>query len=284
MRAEAAASHRTATVMERTWRPVRPLALAVLCGAVVWGQSSQERGKRVVMEAVEALGGERFLTVRDRTETGRAYSFYRDQVAGLSRATIYTQFLPAVPDGASVALRERQSFLHNGKELSAVLFTGGQGYEITFRGARPLPLNTIERYNVSTLHNVFYILRARLNEPGMMFQPRGTDVWMNHPVEIVDIVDAANDVVTVYFHQSSKFPVRQVYLRRDPRTRERFEEVTEYGKFREGEGGVWWPLTLLRTRDGQKIFEMFSETVAVNQGLSESLFTLPAGIKILKRL
>ena len=118
----------------------------------------------------------------------------------------------------------------------------------------------------------------------MIFQSKGADVWQNQPVEIVDIVDADNDVVTVYFHQSAKFPVRQLYYRRDPKTRERFEEVTEYGTFWEGEGGVWWPLTLLRTRDGQKIFEMFSESVSVNQGLSESLFVLPSTIKILRRL
>ena len=263
---------------------MRPVLLFAFCATLAWGQASEQRGKRVVMDAVQALGGQRFLTMRNLTETGRAYSFYREEVSGLSRATIYTQYLPAVPSGGSVAIRERQSFLENDKELSAVLFTGGQGYEITFRGARPLPLDTIARFNATTFHDIFYILRERLNEPGMLFQSKGADVWLNQPVEIVDIVDAGNDVVTVYFHQSTKFPVRQVYYRRDPKTNERFEEVTEYGKFREAEGGVSWPLTLLRTRDGQKIFEMFSESISVNQELSESLFVLPPDIKILKRL
>ncbi len=263
---------------------MRRVVLLLLCAAIAWGQSSEERGKRVVMEALAALGGDRFLAMQDRTESGRAYSFYREEVSGLSQATIYTQYLPAAGPSDWPALRERQSFTQKEKELSAVLFTEGQGYEITFRGARPLPLDTIERYKLSTLHNVLYILRVRLNEPGMIFQSKGADVWLNQPVEIVDIVDAANEVVTVYFHQSSKFPVRQLYYRRDPKTRERIEEVTEYGKFRDTGNGVYWPLTLLRTRNGEKIFEMFSESVAVNQRLSGSLFILPTGIKILKRL
>lgn len=255
----------------------------MLCSALAWGQTSQERGKRVVMEAVAALGGDKFMAMRDRTETGRAYSFYREEVSGLSQAVIYTQYVAAQGDWP--AQRERQSFTRNQKEISAVLFGEGQGFEVTFRGARPLPLDTIDRYRISALHNVLYILRVRLNEPGMMFESKGADVWLNQPVEIVDLVDASNDVVTVYFHQSSKFPVRQRYFRRDPKTRERIEEVTEYGKFREAEGsGVYWPLTLLRTRNGEKIFEMFSESVNVNQNLSGSLFILPTGIKILKRL
>jgi hypothetical protein len=107
---------------------------------------------------------------------------------------------------------------------------------------------------------------------------------MNQPVDIVDIVDAENRVVTVYFHQSTKFPLRQVFYRRDPKARRPIEEITEYGKYRDSGNGVWWPWTVQRFRDGQKIFEMYSESVTVDQGLSDSLFVLPSDIKILKKL
>ena len=53
----------------------------------------QARGKRVIDDALVALGGEKFLTVKDRVETGRAYSFYRDQLRGLANATRYTRYL-----------------------------------------------------------------------------------------------------------------------------------------------------------------------------------------------
>ena len=36
-----------------------------------------------------------------------------------------------------------------------------------------------------------------------------------------------------------------------------------------------------RQRDGSKIFEIFSETVTINQDLDDSLFTLPVKIKVL---
>ncbi len=261
----------------------------LLCAVAARAQSTQERGKRVVMDALAALGGDRFLAMQDRVETGRAYSFYREEVSGLSQATIYTQYLPAGDGGPdALRLRERQSFgkMDNDKwkETSAVLFTKGQGYEITYRGARPLPDDSLERYKSTTFHNVFYILRERLNEPGMTFDGKGLDVWMNQPVQIVDFVDSTNDVVTVYFHDSTKLPVRQVYYRRDPKTKEKIEEVTEYGRYREVGDGITWPFTVTRTRDGDRIFQMFSETVQVNQKLSASLFILPTGMKILKKL
>lgn len=256
------------------------LLLLFLCAAVGRAESRQERGKRAVEEALAALGGDRFLAVKNRVESGRAFSFYREEVSGLSLATIYTQYV--TPSGSFLAVRERQSFGKE-KEVSAVLFSDAAGYQITFRGARPLPDETLERYRLTILNNIFYILRVRLREPGLILESQGQDVWLNQPVEIVDITDSENRVVTVYFHQSTKFPVRQVFYRRDPKTKERIEEVTEYGRYRDAGGGVYWPYTMQRTRDGQKIYEMYSNTVSINQSLSDSLFILPSGIKMLKK-
>src|SRR5580658_9872962 len=55
--------------------------------------SIEKRGKQVIDDAVAALGGQKFLSMEDRIESGRAYSFYRDQISGLSIATIYTRYL-----------------------------------------------------------------------------------------------------------------------------------------------------------------------------------------------
>jgi len=263
----------------------RLVLLAVLCVCAALGQSKQERGRRIVEEALAALGGERFLAMQDRTERGRAYSFFREELSGLSRATIYTRYLtpPAGRDPGQVHLRERQSF---GKEedRGAVLFTEGQGYQITFRGARPLPAETVNRFREMTVSNIFYILRQRWGEAGQLFEHRGSEIFDNQPAEVVDIVDADNRVVTVLFERSTKLPVRQVFYRRDPKTRERIEEVSIYGKYRDVGDGVQWPFTIQRYRAGEKIFELYSDTVAVNQGLSDNLFLLPADMKILKPL
>jgi len=41
------------------------------------------KGKQVIADAIAALGGDKFLEMQDRVETGRAYSFYRAALAGL---------------------------------------------------------------------------------------------------------------------------------------------------------------------------------------------------------
>src|SRR5664279_6660424 len=187
------------------------LWLALAAGALA-AETAHERGKRVVYEALQAVGGKAYLAMEDRVESGRAYSFFRQQLEGLSVAKIYSRYLTPVPGKPSV--RERQSF---GKdESSGVLFNQEGAWEINFHGARLLEPKRIDNWRDGTLRNVFYILRQRLDEPGMDFYWRGGDLYENLPVEIVDITDADGATVTVYFSATSKLPVRQVFKRRNP--------------------------------------------------------------------
>jgi hypothetical protein len=88
--------------------------------------------------------------MNDRIESGRAYSFYRERISGLSVARIYTHYLEPVP--GQVEVRERENF--GLKEDSSVLLTESGGWEITFRGARPLEDERYAAYKITTLRNV----------------------------------------------------------------------------------------------------------------------------------
>ena len=259
------------------------LLLACAVAPVPAAETSQQRAKRVIDEAVAALGGRNFLNMRDRTEVGRAYQFYREQLSGLAVAHIYTRYLtrPEPPVANFLGVRERESFLKD--QSAAIIFNEtGEGFDITWRGARPLPDETLARYKDTTLHNVLYILRMRLGEPGLTFDSRGSDVRENQPVEILDITDADNRTVTVYFNQLTKLPVFQSYRRRNPQDKQWDVESTRFSKYRDV-GGVQWPFAVERERNGEKIFEMYADSVTINKDLKDDLFTLPVKMKILKK-
>jgi hypothetical protein len=252
------------------------VSLALAAGAVA-AETAQERGKRVVYEALQAAGGRAYLAMEDRVESGRAYSFYRQQLEGLSIAKIYTRYLTPVAGKPSV--RERQCF---GKdESSGVLFNQEGAWEFNFHGARLLDPKRIENWRDGTLRNIFYILRQRLDEPGMDFYSRGGDMYDNLPVEIVDITDADGLTVTVYFSRLTKLPVRQVLKRRNPDYKDFDSEETLFARYRDAGGGVMWPLSIRRLRNGDKIYEINSESVQINRNLRDNLFTLSAKLKIL---
>ena len=261
----------------------RVAALASTCALLVHAETAQERGKRLINECLQALGGDNYLHMQTRVESGRAYSFYREDLNGLSIATIYTRYDSGVTDTAhQLAQHERENF--GKKEDYGVLFGDKEAWDVTVRGARPIPDDTFARYKETTLRDVFYILRIRLNEPGMIFEARGADVLQNVPVETVDITDADNRTTTVYLHQITKLPVRQVFYRRDPVTKQRNEEITLYSKYRDV-GGVQWPYAIERERNGEKVYQIFSNSVEVNsKQATDNLFVLPSTIKLLKPL
>jgi hypothetical protein len=212
-------------------------------------------------------------------ETGRAYSFYRERISGLSWAKIYTRYLAPVP--GKVEVRERENF--GLKEDSSVLLTESGAWELTFRGARPLDDERYNNYKMSTLRNALYILRQRLKEPELAFYSQGSDMFENRPVEIVDITDADTNTVTVYFDARTKFPVRQTFRRRNEQFHDFDTEVTVFALYRNVGGGVMWPCNVRRERNGERIYEMFADKVEINKDLKDNLFTLPGDIKVLPK-
>jgi hypothetical protein len=255
-------------------------SLLLLSCCCVGAESNSDRAKRVIQECVNALGGDRFLHMVDRVEDGRAYSFYHEQISGRSIARIYTHYLPGITDTANTLAIEVREYFGKHQE-SSVLFRQNDAYELTFRGARPITAERFNRYKETTIRDILYILRVRMDEPGMILESRGSDVLDNRPVEIVDITDAQNRTTSVYFDQVNKWPVRQIFYRRDPVTKERDEEITTYTKYHDI-GGVQWPLDVHRERNGDKIYEMFSDSGKVNETVKPDTFMLPSDIKLLK--
>ena len=249
---------------------------------------SQVKGKQVIDAALEALGGPRYLSMQDRIEEGRLYSFYRNRLAGASRARVYTRYLTRSepPKPGFFGQREHQSYGKdkskdkNNKEDQAILFNEEGGFELNFKGATPLPKDVYDRHSDSMQRNIFYILRQRLSEKGMIFEFQENTTFENLPVEVVNITDDENRMVKVFFNHTTHLPLRQVFTRRNPLTKELDEEVTIFTKYRDVGHGVMWPYSLVRHRNGEKIFEMFSESVTINQGVLDNMFMIPPGVKI----
>src|ERR1035437_7619886 len=70
------------------------------------------RAKKVIDDALAALGGSTLLTMTDRIESARAYSYYHEQISGFSIAKIYTRYLAVAPSksGEELGQKEKEVF------------------------------------------------------------------------------------------------------------------------------------------------------------------------------
>jgi hypothetical protein len=240
-----------------------------------------DKGKPYVDQALAALGGDTFVHMQTRSERGRVFSFFHDQISGLSLAAVYTEYLDQKPP-RGLAVREREVF--GKKQDWSVLLLPNQGWEITFRGARPVEDETWTKYLQTTETSIFYILRERFGEPGFEYDYIGTDLIEGAQVDVVDITDSQDRVIRVSFNHITHLPVRQVYKWIDSATKYHNEEVTDYDKYRDTGNGVKWPYTIERERNGYKTYEIFADHVEINQALPAKTFDLPPGVKILNKV
>jgi len=262
---------------------VRLVLLLLMVAACAPAQTIQQKGRQLVDDMIEALGGERFLAVENTVEKGRVYSFYQSQVNGLSKATIYKRYLPLPddPDPDSLYLRERDGF--GDEERWYYLITGEDSWEVTFRGARPMETETVERLRDSRMRDIFYVLLRRRNEEGIIFEERGSEVMNNRPTIKMEITDSENRVTTVWLHYSTKLPIRMSFQTRDANNIPH-ENVVYYDKYNDAGGGVMLPMVVQRERDGERSFALFADSVTVNQPGLDGKWDLPNGVTELERM
>jgi hypothetical protein len=236
---------------------------------------AENKGKKIVEEAVAALGGEKFLHMQDRVASGWTGTWHSG-VARNVRTKFYTLY-------AANGLNERRAF--DKDESYSALFNETGAWEITFRGARPMEKAKSERFDLDRRFNVLHILRLRHNEPGMVFAYRGSEVCEKQMGDVVEIISRENEpVVRVCFNRNTRLPIRQTYFRRDGRTKDRIEEVTLFSRYYDAGDGVMWPRQISWFRDGEPVSEIFLESVEVNRGLTPDRFTIAPGTKRLKPL
>jgi hypothetical protein len=256
-------------------------ALTLLPAGLRAAETSQERGRRIIDKCIDGLGGDAFRQMPGHLETGRAFRFYNDSLTGLEPAKIYTKYLATPQGNGDKTLREVQRQVLGKNDDEAVILNATEGWDVTYRGAEAIPADKIDQFREHLLTDIFYILRARLDEPNMSLFSRGADVVENQPTEIVDYYDGDNRSITVWIHSSTWLPVRQLVKRWDPLIKDRREEMTHFTKYRDAGNGVMWPHEIQRDRDDEKTYQLISDSVKIGN-YPDAMFQLPPNVKILK--
>jgi hypothetical protein len=279
LRAKSPSSNHLRGVLTFVWQKWGLLLL--VCLPLLSQTSAANKGKEVVDSAIAALGGQNYRQMRTRIASGRIYSFFHDRISGLDRAAIYSEYLDSKP-AKGLAIREREKL--GKKQDYSYLFLPDQGWDVTYRGARPIPDENWQRYQRTTENDILYLLRVRRDEPGLEFDYIGNQVYLSRHIEVVDIADAQGRTVRVYFDYNSKLPVRETYEWLDPDTRQRNQEVSIFDKYRDIGQGIMWPFSIERERNGYKTYQLFADKVTANPALPDGTFDLPAGARVLKKV
>jgi hypothetical protein len=229
--------------------------------AVLMPDQSAAKAKQILQDAIQALGGQTYLNVRDVTCTGNIGQFdHAGEVTGYGKFVDYS--MP--PD------KERQENLP--KRNIIEIYNGKQGWVLDRGGVSDAPTSDLQEFQEDNLKDIDNILRHRIHEPGMIFRYAGPDIVQLKQADWVELVDSDNRTIRIAFAESTHLPIQEIVEMRDPKTQLDSKE-TDYFSDYHAVQGIQTPFQLERDRNGMKIFQAFFARCDYNTNLSESLFS-----------
>jgi len=223
------------------------------------------KARELVNQAIQALGGPIYLNIRDREQQGRGYAFHSGRPSG--GGDVFWTFAE-FPDKERIEYTKERDI--------ARVFVGNKGYEITYKGARPVEPKDLEDYLRQRKFALDVILRTWLNDPGVILLYEGNSIAAQHPALRVNLINANNDSVTLDFDLDTHLPVRKAFEWRDPVDRQKNLEEEIYENYRQA-SGVMVPYNVTRYFNGDMSRQRFFFTVTINQGLDPAMFDPNSG-------
>jgi hypothetical protein len=227
-------------------------------------EQSAAKAKQILQQLIDALGGARYLNVRESDCEGRLARFgHNGELTGYTNFKDYWGY----PD------KNRTDYSKKGVIIN--LYNGDQGWTLDRGGVSELPEPAVADFQELVKKDINNLLRFRIKEPGMIFRYGGQDIVDLKTVDWVEITDPELRTFRLAVDRSSHFFVRTMIITEDQTTRERSVETSIYSNFQPIEG-VQTPLQITSDRDGRRISQVFFTSCKFNPGLGDDFFTKAA--------
>lgn len=227
-------------------------------------QENARKAKAILDQGIQALGGQAYLTIRDREQQGRGYSFHHGRESGGGVFWSFAEF----PDKERVELTKERDI--------AELYIGNKGYEITYKGPHPIEKKDLDDYLRRRRFSLDTILRTWVNDPGVVMLFEGNAIAAQHPSLQVTLINAQDESVTLYFDSDTHLPAKKSFSWRDPVDKQKNLEEEVYENYRLV-SGIMAPYNLTRYFNGDMAGQRFLNSVTINQGLDPAMFDPNSG-------
>jgi hypothetical protein len=234
----------------------------------------EQHGRILIDQMIEALGGRAWL---DRTSIqfdGHGAAFFHGQPdTGISEYHEQRR-LPAsgLPEADRIGFLTIRGMIMPGKKIDVVqIWTGGQGYEVTFKGQTTLPKEQVEDYYRRRAHSIEEVVRTWIHQPGVMIVAEGTSMVERRLVDKVTVLSANNDAVTIELDAATHLPRRRIFQWRNEQFKDYDEDAEEYDDYHTFQG-LPTPMTITRYHNGDMASQRFYTKVVYNLGFDPALF------------
>jgi hypothetical protein len=222
--------------------------------------STTDKGKVLLDQMIQALGGKAYLEIKNSTQTGRTYNLFHGEANG-----------PGVLFWRMVEFPDKERIEVTKQRDIAYVYNGEQGFEITYKGTATLDPKVLTEYLRRRDHSLENVLRAWMKQSGVAVLYEGTAVAADKSADQVSIINAQNDAVTLYIDNQTHLPIKKSYSWRDPADRLRNTEDDVYDAYRPTQG-IMTAYSLTRFYNGEMVNQRFLNTVTYNDNIDPAKF------------
>lgn len=228
---------------------------------VLTPEQSSAKAKQLIQQTIAALGGQTYLDVRDQACRGRVAFFgHHGDLNDYEEMWDYNLF----PDKERTEYSKKRNIID--------LYSGKQGWTLDKGGVSTMPASAITDFQNGLKKDVNLLLRFDLKNPNLQFSYGGRDIVDLKEVDWVEVDNGEQWTTRIAIGRLTHLPVEAVYISRDPVTRERSTETEFFSNYQPVQG-VETPFQDVRTRNGQKIYQLWITHCDYNTGLQPSFFT-----------
>jgi hypothetical protein len=233
--------------------------------AIPADQENARKAKAILDQAIQALGGQTYLTIRDREQQGRGYAFHHGRPSG--GGSVFWSFAE-FPDKERVEITKERDI--------AELYVGNKAWELTYKGARPIEQKDLDDYLRRRKFSLDTLLRTWVNDPRVVLLFEGAAIAAQHPSQQVTLINSEDESVTLYLDSDTHLPVKKSFAWRDPVDKQKNLEEEVYENYRQA-SGIMAPYNVTRFFNDDMASQRFLNSVTINQGLDESMFDPNSG-------
>jgi hypothetical protein len=228
-------------------------------------EENARKARALLDQAVQALGGQAYLDVRNLQQQGRTYSFHHGQPT--SNGILFWRFMQ-YPDKERIEVTKERDV--------ATVFTGDKAYEVTYKGPRAIEKKDLDDYLRRRRFSLETMLRVWRNDPTVALFYDGDALAGNLPAKQITLINAKDEAVSLYFDIDTHLPIKKRYVWRDPVDKERNVEEEIYDNYRLVQGIVT-AYGFARYFNGDMQTERFLNSVSYNQELNPAMFDANSG-------
>ncbi len=242
-------------------------------------QSENAKKARALLDqAIQALGGQAYLTYQSKGETGRYYPLFHGRTES---SGIPYNFFQKYPDKDRFeVVHQRNIFLLYGtvsdvkvknKSDIVLIHNGDKGYEITYKGTAAQDPIDLDKYLRRRSHSVDWLFRKWMQDPEVALFYDGASVVDSKETEGVTLLNRQNDSVTVNLDQNTHYPIKISYSWRDANDKQKNTEEEIYDNYKLVQG-IWTAHSITRYYNGETSLQRFVATAGYNLKLPDSAF------------